>query len=364
VDSSSFIYLFTPNTPLPQPCVNSYRDPILSPDRFYALPVYHLLVPAHCTADNTPQPHRKSPKSILSRCLLQDKEERRLRRAWHQATQSHHHHRSSRDSGVGSSSASDRASLGTAPDSPFTYQQVDEQRQILGAVQEALDAANEKIRQLEAANAKLNTALFESNKENRLLKREKADLHNKLDDALDDVEAKPRSSRSSQEKCRLSGARRSDRRHRVDQVITKRRDQAAVVVRPARMDVVPVGERCLRRCTTAIRRLTQPLIPSPHGAAPLPAATYRAPGPVAYATNQLSYARWTNVRPPTIASQRTLQRWQVPSQSSVKCEVLSIWSIPMAGLTPRFDEHLFLKDINTTPNLSVDQCISISCLSG
>jgi septal ring factor EnvC (AmiA/AmiB activator) len=99
------------------------------------------------------------------------------------------HHRSSRDSGVGSSSASDRASLGTAPDSPFTYQQRDEQRQILGAVQEVLDAANEKIRQLEAANAKLNTALKESNQENRLLKREKAELHNKLDEANEDLDA-------------------------------------------------------------------------------------------------------------------------------------------------------------------------------
>lgn len=100
-----------------------------------------------------------------------------------------HKHRSSRDSGVGSSSASDRASLGTAPnDSPFSHQQTEDQRHILSVVQEALDAANEKIKALEAHTAQLNTLLAESNKENRLLRREKGDLHNKVEDLLDLLE--------------------------------------------------------------------------------------------------------------------------------------------------------------------------------
>src|SRR5271170_6384087 len=88
---------------------------------------------------------------------------------------SSHVHRSSRDSGVGSSSASDRASLGTAPEyvAPFSRQQIEEQRHILSAVQEALDAANERIKHLECINAELNVVLTKSNKENRLLKREK-----------------------------------------------------------------------------------------------------------------------------------------------------------------------------------------------
>jgi chromosome segregation ATPase len=86
----------------------------------------------------------------------------------------------SRDSGVGSSSASDRASLGTsggAEDSPFD----EDQRHILSAVQEALDAANERIRHLEAANSSLNAELSDSNKENRIIKREKSELLHKID---------------------------------------------------------------------------------------------------------------------------------------------------------------------------------------
>lgn len=40
------------------------------------------------------------------------------------------------------------------------------------AMQEALDAANERIRQYEIGTAKLNAQLTDSNKENRLLKKE------------------------------------------------------------------------------------------------------------------------------------------------------------------------------------------------
>ncbi|KAH8784188.1 hypothetical protein F5882DRAFT_404532 [Hyaloscypha sp. PMI_1271] len=92
----------------------------------------------------------------------------------------------SQDSGVDDgSNGSDRASLGTAPDPVLTG---DEQRAILSAVQEALDAANEKIRQLEAANAKLNIALTKSKKNERLLKRERARWFDTMDDTLDDLE--------------------------------------------------------------------------------------------------------------------------------------------------------------------------------
>jgi hypothetical protein len=199
-----------------------------------------------------------------------------------------HHHRSSRDSGVGSSSASDRASLGTAPDSPFTYQQVNDQRQILGAVQEALDAANEKIRQLEAANAKLNTALAESNKENRLLKREKADLHNKLDAAIDEIESKEKRidhlerempPRRNEEK-RSSTSSRSSREEKEKRSI--RRSSSSHGHRSSWRGPVPLYDSHASAGTT-------PNPFAPRGA-PLPAQTYHAPGPVAYATDQLSYA--------------------------------------------------------------------------
>jgi hypothetical protein len=105
---------------------------------------------------------------------------------------SSHGHRStgSRDSGVGSSSASDRASLGTSleQDTSFNYLDIEDQRNRPGAVREALDAANERIRQLEAANSKLNAQLTESNKENRTLKRERVELLNKVDFLMDDLE--------------------------------------------------------------------------------------------------------------------------------------------------------------------------------
>lgn len=128
-------------------------------------------------------------------------------------------HRSSRDSGVGSSSASDRASLGTNPDdgSSFNYQQIQGQRYNLNAVQEALDAANETIRQLEADNAKLNKALTDSNKENRLLKKEKAELLNKVDFLMDDLrDEKKRNERFKREATPRTGvvtsSTRTDRR--------------------------------------------------------------------------------------------------------------------------------------------------------
>jgi hypothetical protein len=106
------------------------------------------------------------------------------------------HGNRSRDSGVGSCSASDRVSLGTAPDSPSPYE---DQRNSLGALQEALDAANERIRQLEAAYAKLNDALSESNKANRQLKREKVELRNQVDNLLDDLEDEKRANRVARE---------------------------------------------------------------------------------------------------------------------------------------------------------------------
>jgi hypothetical protein len=108
-------------------------------------------------------------------------------------------HRHSRDSGVGSSSASDRASLGTSPeyDAPFSRQQIENQRHSLGAVQEALDAAYEKIRQLEESNARLNESLSESNKENRQLKREKQDLMTKIEFMTEEKRSRDKSRREA-----------------------------------------------------------------------------------------------------------------------------------------------------------------------
>ena len=102
---------------------------------------------------------------------------------------SHHRHHSSRDSGVGSSSASDRASLGTNPNEyEFDERQVEDQRYNLSVVQEALDAANEEIKHLKALNASLNESLAESHKENRTLKKEKIGLHKENKDLVNAIE--------------------------------------------------------------------------------------------------------------------------------------------------------------------------------
>lgn len=95
--------------------------------------------------------------------------------------------RSSRDSGIGSSSSSTGVeyNLSSAPQSII----VTPLYLALTAAQEALDTANEKIRVLERHSASLESLVGESSKENRLLKRGKGELHIRveyLQDELDD----------------------------------------------------------------------------------------------------------------------------------------------------------------------------------
>jgi hypothetical protein len=154
-------------------------------------------------------------------------------------------------------------------------------------VQEALDAANAKIRQLEAANTKLSIALTESNKENRLLKREKGELLNKLDVAMDTLEdqektidklAREVSPKRTSEKP-PSTSTRSNHRDEKRPSTSRRRSSWQEIP-------VPLYDRHTPRAPPPN---TTPNPFAPLGA-PLPAATYPAPGPVAYATNSLSYA--------------------------------------------------------------------------
>ena len=208
-------------------------------------------------------------------------------------------HRSSRDSGVGSSSASDRASLGTPEDGRFTYQQVNDQREILGAVQNALDAANEKIRQLEAVNAKLNNALSDSHKENRLLKREKGDLANKLEDARDVIENRERTidklaKRASPERSEKSSSTSTRSSHRDSGHHEEKRTIRESGRRSSwREAAVPMFEaESMRHSPPRAPHPKLNTTPNPFAprGAPMPAATYIAPGPVAYASNSVSYA--------------------------------------------------------------------------
>ncbi|KAE9363763.1 hypothetical protein N431DRAFT_356603 [Stipitochalara longipes BDJ] len=144
----------------------------------------------------------------------------------------------SRDSGVGSSSASDRASLGTAPNSSFPF---DDQINV-SALREALDAANEHARSLEAEKSKLMQLLTESNKENRLLKREKRELLEKLDDAADDLENERKISRrgrgkspnSNRDRSPSASLPRSTRTRPDEKIPSSKSIDLAVISQPAR----------------------------------------------------------------------------------------------------------------------------------
>jgi len=200
-----------------------------------------------------------------------------------------HHHRSSKDSGVGSSSASDRASLGTTPnDSPFSYQQIEAQRHKLSAVQEALNAAYEKIERLEAANAKLNASLTESNKENRLLKKEKGELLNKLDDAMDDIDDQKKViDKLKREGSPRAGATSSSTSSRASHRDEKRSSPGHRERRASWREMpVPLYDRH----TTPPSAPQPPPNLAPNPFAPRAPATYPPPGPVAYSSSNLSYA--------------------------------------------------------------------------
>lgn len=192
-----------------------------------------------------------------------------------------HSHRSSRDSGVGSSSASDRASLGTAPnEQPFTYQEIESQRHILSAVQEALDAARDEIKALQAHNAQLNDLLAESNKENRLLKREKGELHNRVEDLLYDLEDE----RKANERLRREASPRNG-------TANERTSRRAIEAPRSQANTTERRNSHYERPPTVPQA---PANPSSNPFTPLssrpPVVTYAALAPVSYAPSTVSYA--------------------------------------------------------------------------
>lgn len=77
----------------------------------------------------------------------------------------------SRDSGIGSSHSSQGASLGTAE----AYD-AEDQRRSPRALQNALNAANDRINQLEEANERFNKLLKEKSRDRRSLEGEREDL--------------------------------------------------------------------------------------------------------------------------------------------------------------------------------------------
>jgi hypothetical protein len=194
-----------------------------------------------------------------------------------------HAHRSSRDSGVGSSSASDRASLGTADGSPFTHEQIEDQRHILSVVQEALDAANEKIRLLEASRAKLNDAFTESNRENRLLKREKGDLLEKVENLLHDLADE----RKTNERLRRETSLRTSERRTIPP-----RREVEMPRQYIREDERSQGSaRSDRRSSWQMPPPSAaPAQPNPFLPTRAPSVTYAPTGPVLYSPSTVSYA--------------------------------------------------------------------------
>jgi hypothetical protein len=88
------------------------------------------------------------------------------------------------------SSASHRELLASSPKIDASFRNLDVEERTLRprTVQEALDAANEKIRQLEAANIVLSAQLDDSNKENRALKKQRTELLHKVKFLIDDLE--------------------------------------------------------------------------------------------------------------------------------------------------------------------------------
>ncbi|KAG9246913.1 hypothetical protein BJ878DRAFT_477859 [Calycina marina] len=107
----------------------------------------------------------------------------------------------SRGSGIGSSSATDRASAGTSPDKGAPYGIVKEQRYDISVLQNALNAANDRIRYLEADKSHLNKVLTDSNRENRRLKREKGVHLTTIDGLKEDLADEQRRSRRDATPC-------------------------------------------------------------------------------------------------------------------------------------------------------------------
>jgi hypothetical protein len=198
----------------------------------------------------------------------------------------------SRDSGIGSSSASDKASLGTPQNEHFNRAQIESQRNVLSAVQEALDSANERIKELEATNAKLNKKFMESNKENRLLKKEKAELMDKVEqleyDLSDEKKKNKRLSREGSPKSKDSKdskESKSERRKTPPKIEYKHEDRSGLERRLSVREHMIVSPQSLRDPNQ------NPFIPLNHrGPYVAPLVTYPAPGAVSYTPNSLSYS--------------------------------------------------------------------------
>ncbi|KUJ22932.1 uncharacterized protein LY89DRAFT_727721 [Mollisia scopiformis] len=200
-----------------------------------------------------------------------------------------HSQRSSRDSGIGS--ASDRASLGTGvDDTAFSYQETQNQRRNIDALQEALDAAYATIKQLESSNKKLSDSLADSNKENRQLKKEKGGLLDKVEELLVDLkEERKANDRLRRETSPRSGTRTTPPRveaprHRSDTSSSGRR--ASVVY-----DMPPLAPQ-----------------PPPNPFAPLntrlPPVTFTQSPSVTYAPTTMSYTApvYAPISPPSVRS--------------------------------------------------------------
>ena len=168
------------------------------------------------------------------------------------------------------------------------------------ALQEALDAANDKIRQLQGDNAKLNSSLAESNKENRALRKERIELLTKVDELSEDLDDERKANAKSRREAspRTGGAAPST--SKTERRTTPPRRESADS-RPSRRD----DERSERSQGSYSGRTTympqapqappaqNPFIPLSPISTRTPSISYAptavtyAPAPVAYTTSPL-----------------------------------------------------------------------------
>ncbi|KAF8862152.1 hypothetical protein BDZ45DRAFT_211471 [Acephala macrosclerotiorum] len=181
----------------------------------------------------------------------------------------------SKDSGIGSS---DRASLGTPDESsPFTYQQIEDQRHDIDALREALDASYATIKKLEASNKKLSDSLADSNKENRQLKREKSGLLDQVEQLLEDLKEE----RKANDRLRRETSPRS---------ATRTTPPRVEVPRPRpRSDSLSGGRRASVVYDMPMASQPPPTRMDQNPFAPRPPVTYTQPLPVTYAPTTMSY---------------------------------------------------------------------------
>jgi len=216
---------------------------------------------------------------------------------------SRHQNSYSIDSGVGSSSASDRASLGTSPDNANFY--VQDQRNNLAALREALDAANKENRDQANEILKLEALLAESNRDKRSLQRENKELNVKFERVLEELDDEKRlNARFKRDSPRTDAAPQSEKRTKDEPrryeegSRNEKRDSCRELPVPkyepppttAPQDLNALKDRFTRKERRTSISYPQSPTYAPSSYASAPSAYAPSQGSVTYASSQVTYA--------------------------------------------------------------------------